>query len=72
MYDNEHEKTVSTHFADSSENTSTCKELQELKLESELQEQFGLGSRSTISVSSDNISTSVDLGHSLPKEQSKL
>jgi hypothetical protein len=65
MQDNEHEKTVSTHTADSSESTSTCNGLQELKLESELQEQFGLESRSTISVSSDNLSTSSDLGHSL-------
>ena len=69
MHDNEHEKTVSTHTADSSESTSTCNGLQELKLESELQEQFGLGSRSTISVSSDSLSTSSDLGHSLRKSK---
>jgi hypothetical protein len=67
MNDNEHEKTVSTHIADSSESTSTCNELQEPKLESELQEQFGLGSRSTISVSSDRLSASSDLGNSLRK-----
>jgi len=65
--DNEHEKTVPTHIPDSPESTSTCNELQELKLESELQEQFGLGSRSTLSVSSDSLSASSDLGHSLRK-----
>jgi mevalonate kinase len=67
MNDNEHEKLVSTHIADLPESTSTCNELQELKLESELQEQFGLGSRSTVSVSSDNLSASSDLDHSLRK-----
>jgi len=67
MHDNEHEKAVSTHTADSSESTSTCNELQDLKFESELQEQFRLESRSTISVSSDSLSTSSDLGHSLRK-----
>ena len=73
IHNNEHEKRVSTHFADSSESRSTCNELQELKLESELQEQFGLGSRITISVSSDSLSpflrTSCDLGHSLRKSK---
>ena len=62
--DNEHEKTLSTHIDDSSESKSTCSELQELKLESEFQEQFGLG---CISISSDNLSTFSDLGHSLRK-----
>ena len=65
MHDNVHEKTVSTHIPDSPETTSTCNKLPELKLESELQEQFGLGSRSNFSVSSDSLSTSSDLGHSL-------
>jgi hypothetical protein len=69
MRDNEHEKTVSTHIADSSENTGACNELQELKLESESQEQLGLGSRSNISVSLDSLSTSSDLGHSLRKDK---
>ena len=67
MHDNGHETTVSTHIADSSESTSTCNVLQELKFKSELQEQFGLGSRITTSVSSDCLSTSSDLGHSLRK-----
>jgi hypothetical protein len=68
MHDNEHGKTVSTHITDSSESTSTCNELQEQKLQSELQEQFGLRSRSNISVSSDSLSSySSDLGHSLRK-----
>jgi hypothetical protein len=63
--DNEYEKTDTTQIADSSESTSTCNGLQEQKPESELQQKFGLRSSSTASVSSDNLSTSSDLGHSL-------
>jgi hypothetical protein len=63
--DNEHEETDTTQIADSSGRTITCNGLQGQKLESELQQKFGLGCNSTASVSSDNLSTSSDLGHSL-------
>jgi hypothetical protein len=69
MRDNESDKRVSTNIADSSESTNTCNGLQQLLLESELQEQFGLGSRCTVSLSSDNLSTSSDLGHFLQKDK---
>jgi predicted house-cleaning noncanonical NTP pyrophosphatase (MazG superfamily) len=59
MNDNKNGKTVSTHIADSAE----------LKLESKLQEQFGLGSRSNTSVISDSLSASSDLRHSLRKSK---
>jgi hypothetical protein len=63
-HDNEHEKTDTTQIADSSESTSTCNGLQGQKLELELR-QFGVCCSNTASVSSDNLSTSSDLGHSL-------
>ena len=72
MHVNEQEETVSTPIADSPESTSTCNGLQGLKLDSELQEQFGLGFRSTFSVSSDILSTSSDLDHSLRKGKVRL
>jgi hypothetical protein len=66
---NEHDKTASTRNADLPQSTSRCNELQELTHESHLQVQVGLGSRSTVSVSLDNLSTPSDLGHSLQKDK---